>query len=107
MEYSLILTTMETRETARSVARSLVESRCAACVQTVGPIESVYRWKDAIEQSEEFLLIIKTTAEAAERTMEKIKELHTYETPEIVALPFEKGNSDYLSWLKNQVKALR
>jgi len=98
----IVLTTTATREDAGKIARALVERRLAACVNLV-PIESVYRWKDAVESAEEWLLVIKTTAAAYDHVHAAIKELHTYDLPECVLLPIENGSEDYLAWIGESV----
>ena len=98
----IVLTTTATREDAGKIARALVERRLAACVNLVA-IESVYRWKDAVESAEEWLLVIKTTAAAYDHVHAAIKELHTYDLPECVLLPIENGSEEYLAWIGESV----
>lgn len=98
----IVLTTTGTREEAGKIARSLVERRLAACVNVV-EIESVYRWKEAVESAEEWLLLIKTTAEAFAQVQAAIQDLHTYDLPECVVLPIENGSEDYLAWIGESV----
>ena len=99
----IVLTSVGSRETAEELAGKLVERRLAACVNIVGPIHSIYRWKGAIERAQEYLLIIKTTAERASELAAAFGELHGYEVPEQVELAIEKGSSAYLGWLEAQV----
>lgn len=98
----IVLTTTGTREEAGKIARSLVERRLAACVNVV-ETESVYRWKEAVESAEEWLLLIKTTAEAFAQVQAAIQDLHTYDLPECVVLPIENGSEDYLAWIGESV----
>ncbi|MFI5112196.1 MAG: divalent-cation tolerance protein CutA [Terriglobales bacterium] len=98
----IVLTTTATREDAGKIARALVERRLAACVNVVA-IESVYRWKDAVESAEEWLLLIKTTGSALDQVYAAIKELHIYELPECVVLPIESGSEEYLAWIGESV----
>ena len=100
----IILSTTGSREEARKIARALVERKLAACVNIVGLIESVYRWKGAVETSEEFLLLIKTTGAAYERTCGLIRLLHSYELPECVQLSIEDGLPKYLEWIGESVE---
>jgi len=95
----IVLTTAGSKEEAQKIARGLVERRLAACVNVVGPIESVYRWKGAVESAEEFLCVVKTTAGAMEGVQAAIQELHSYELPECVAVPIESGGERYLRWI--------
>lgn len=88
---------------ARRIARNLVESRLAACVNILSSIESIYRWQGQVETAQEILLFIKTTAERFPELQERIIHLHSYETPEIVALPVSTGLDKYLAWLRESV----
>lgn len=99
----IVLTTAGTREEALKIGRALVEKRLAACVNVVGPIESVYRWKGAVETAQEWLLVVKTTASAFDQVREAIRELHSYELPECVSLPIEGGSEEYLGWIGESV----
>ena len=99
----IVLTTAGSEEEAQKIAQALVERRLAACVNIVGPIHSVYRWKGAVESAPEHLLIIKTTAAAFPRVRDAIRELHSYELPECVMLSIEAGSNDYLKWIAESV----
>jgi periplasmic divalent cation tolerance protein len=99
----IVLTTAGDREEAQKIASALVERRVAACVNIVGPIDSVYRWQGKVERAQEYLLIIKTTAAAADRVHEVNSELHSYELPECVVLPVEGGSEEYLAWIGENV----
>jgi len=99
----IVLSTAGSEEEARKIAQALVERRLAACVNIVGPIHSVYRWKGAVESAPERLLIIKTTSAAFPRVRDAIRELHSYELPECVMLPVEAGGEEYLKWIEESV----
>jgi uncharacterized protein involved in tolerance to divalent cations len=90
-------------EEGRRVARSLLEERLAACVNIVPGVESVYRWKDAVETAQETLLVIKTTAAAFAALRGRILEIHGYDVPEVLAIPVVEGAAEYLKWLGEQV----
>ena len=94
-----VFCTIDSELRARDLASSLVEARVAACVQVLGPIHSVYRWNDEIENAAEWLLLVKTTDGSFEELREVIVAAHPYEVPEIVAVPIESGLADYLSWI--------
>jgi len=94
-----ILTTTGTEEQALSIARALVSKRLAACVNIIGPIRSVYRWRDAIEDEREYLLLIKTRATLYMKVERRVRELHTYEVPEVLALTLDRGSPPYIKWL--------
>ncbi|SRR5690242_20644065 len=100
----IVLTTVGTREEGQKIARGLVERRQAACVNIIGPIESVYRWKGVLDGAEEYLLIIKTTAEAFSGVHQTIAELHSYELPECIEVPIEGGSEEYLGWIGENVE---
>ncbi len=99
----IVLTTTGSEEEARKIAQALVERRLAACVNIVGPIHSVYRWKGAVENAPEHLLIIKTTSAAFPHVRDAIRELHSYELPECVMLSLEAGSEEYLKWIGDSV----
>jgi periplasmic divalent cation tolerance protein len=99
----LLLTTAGSREQAQSLATELVSRRLAACVNIVGPISSVYRWKGEVESAEEYILMIKTTAAEFASIRDALLELHTYELPELLQFPIETGLADYLDWIGESV----
>lgn len=101
----IVLTTVGLREVAEKLAQQLVERRLAACVNLVGPIRSVYRWKQKVQNEQEYLLLIKTTTEHAAQLQSAFKELHPYELPECLQLPIAGGSDDYLAWLAAEVSS--
>ena len=100
----VVLTTCVSLEEARTIANSLVESHLAACVNIIPQIESVYRWKDKIETSNEWLLIIKTTENAFNRLREALTSLHSYDLPECIEIAVEDGSAAYLEWIGESVR---
>lgn len=96
--YAIVLTSCDDRAIAKSIARTLVENRLAACVQ-ITPIESVYTWAGKIEEAPEFLLVCKIKKSDYADVAAEIRALHSYETPEIVQLAIEAGSVDYLAWI--------
>jgi len=103
MDAIVVQTTLGSREAAEALAQSLVERQLAACVQIVGPITSIYRWKDKLEKSEEWLCLIKSRRSAHDKLKTAIRELHPYEVPEILIHPAECGSRGYLRWLQESV----
>lgn len=99
----VVLSTTGSIEEARKIARALVEEKLAACVNIVSPLESVYRWKENIESAEEWLLIVKTTADASARARQRIKTLNSYELPEAIEIEITGGNAEYLDWIAHSV----
>ncbi|MGH9688218.1 MAG: divalent-cation tolerance protein CutA [Candidatus Acidiferrales bacterium] len=104
----IVLVTCGSRKEARRIARVLVESKLAACVNVVqAPVESIYRWKGKIETAREFLLVIKTTRKLLTALEAKVQRLHSYEVPEIIALPIERGSKTYVAWIDESTKAAK
>ena len=102
--YIQVTTTTETKEQAQKIAQYLVETRLAACVQITGPITSIYPWKGKVETANEWLCLIKTREELFEKVETTIKKMHSYETPEIIAVPIIKGSKEYLRWLDDELR---
>ena len=101
----LILTTTGSEEQALAIARALVSERLAACVNIIGPIRSVYRWRDAVEDEREYLLLIKTRALNYMKVERRVHELHAYEVPEVLALTVDRGSPPYIQWLLDSTRA--
>jgi periplasmic divalent cation tolerance protein len=98
-EHLQVLTTIDSEEAAERISAALVERRLAACVQVAGPISSTYRWQGKIERAREWMCVAKTTAERYPEVEEAIRELHSYDEPEIVATPIVAGSVGYLDWI--------
>jgi periplasmic divalent cation tolerance protein len=90
-------------EEADRIAGALVEGKHAACVTRVGPVRSVYRWKGEVERADEVLLIAKTRTDRFEELRRAVLAAHSYEVPEIIALPIEAGETAYLNWIDENV----
>ncbi len=101
-EYIVVLTTCPDEASAARIAAELTESRLAACV-TRQPVRSTYRWQGRIEDEPEVLLLIKTLGSRFADLEIRLKSLHPYDVPEIIALPFAAGSAAYLSWLSAEV----
>ena len=95
----IVLSTAGSEEEARKIARYVVEHQLAACVNIVPQVESIYRWQGKVESNHEWLLLIKTTAERFEKVRDAIRELHSYDLPECIAVAIEDGSPEYLRWL--------
>jgi periplasmic divalent cation tolerance protein len=98
------VTTTSRRDVARRIARALIDRRLAACVQIVGPVESIYRWQGRVETAREWLCLIKTTRARFREVAAAVEALHPYDTPEIIALPIAAGSQHYLEWLAASVR---
>jgi periplasmic divalent cation tolerance protein len=101
----IVLTTAGSEEEAAKIARHLVERGLAACVNIVPQVTSVYRWKDKVAETREWLLMIKTTAGVFGQVRQAIADLHSYDLPECICLTIEDGSPDYLQWIAESVSA--
>ncbi|MEZ5364849.1 MAG: divalent-cation tolerance protein CutA [Bryobacterales bacterium] len=99
----IVLTTCGSDVDAERIARTLVERRLAACVNIIGGVRSIYRWKDAVEDDAELLLVIKTQTSAIEALKTALAETHPYDVPELVVIQIEDGAAAYLSWIASNV----
>ena len=98
-----IVTTTDNQASAQKIAENLVETRLAACVQIEGPVTSVYRWKGNVETAEEWRCTIKTVRRLYRDVEHRIRQLHSYDEPEILATTVDEGSDSYLDWLGDQV----
>jgi periplasmic divalent cation tolerance protein len=98
-EHVICFVTSSNLEQATDIARFLVQHKLAACVNLIDPIRSIYRWKDEIYDEKEILMIIKTRRALFEKLTFEIKNLHSYETPEIICVPIDSGLPEYLAWI--------
>ncbi len=95
----LIFSTVSSEDEAASIARTLISEQLAACVNIVGPIRSIYRWREKIEADREFLLIIKTRATHYIKVEKRIRELHSYEVAEVLSASIDRGSPPYVKWM--------
>jgi periplasmic divalent cation tolerance protein len=100
----IVLSTAGSEDEARKIADHLVENQIAACVNIVPGIESIYRWQGKVESAREWLLLVKTTAEKFQEARDAIRELHSYDLPECIAITIEDGSEEYLKWIGESVK---
>jgi periplasmic divalent cation tolerance protein len=99
LSHILVVTTLPDRESARGIARSLVDARLAACVSIGAPVTSMYHWQGTTETADEVPLTIKTRADLFERVAAEIRARHPYELPEVVAVPITDALPEYLAWI--------
>lgn len=104
-QYLQVQTTTDSRAEAMELARTAVEARLAACAQVAGPIASTYWWGEDIERAEEWLLLLKLPASGFQALAEFLAEEHSYDEPEIVAMPIVAGSDAYLSWIAEETRA--
>lgn len=102
-EYIHIYTTTQNKDDAGMIAEAVVKKRLAACAQVVGPITSTYWWEGAIEEAEEWFCIMKSRKDLYDKLEEAILDIHSYDVPEIVAVPIVSGSQRYLRWLNKEV----
>lgn len=100
----IVLMTAASVEEATKIAEVLVNSKLAACVQVLPELQSIYLWKGEVERAREVLMIAKTTRAKFEALQSQVRAIHSYETPEIIALPIIAGSEDYLKWLTSSLE---
>ena len=101
---TIIYSTMGNVQDAKKIARKLVEEKLVACVNIIPTIESIYRWQGKIEEDSECVIIAKTTDKNVDKTIQRIKNLHSYDVPDIVAIPIVDGLKEYLSYVEDETK---
>jgi len=99
LSYIVVFITAPGEDEGRKIAGALVEEGIVACVNMIKGVSSIFRWKGKVEEEEECLLIIKTRAERLPEVIAKTRELHSYDVPEVIALPIVEGHEPYLKWI--------
>jgi periplasmic divalent cation tolerance protein len=100
----LLLCTVPNEQAAEQIARTLVEERLAACVNVIPGLRSIYTWKGRVEDDRELLLVIKSTEERIAALSARVLSLHSYENPELIAIPVHGGLAAYLDWVRSSVR---
>ena len=103
-EYIIVLITAPNEEESARIGHALIGERLAACVNIIRSVRSIYRWQGRIEDESEVLMVVKTKRTLFERLQGRVKELHTYEVPEIIGLPVIEGSKQYLDWLGQETE---
>lgn len=103
MKYSMVLTTAPSVKEARKLSKAILDQKLGACVQILPQIESRYIWKGKKESSQEALILIKTKSSLYRKLEIAIQKIHSYETPEIIQIPIQKGSRAYLSWISDSM----
>ncbi|MBS7647940.1 MAG: divalent-cation tolerance protein CutA [Candidatus Bathyarchaeia archaeon] len=98
-QYIIMLVTASSKDEAEKIARKLLEERLIACANIVGLVHSLFWWQGKIDITQEYLILMKTRKDLFAKVAERVKALHSYQTPEIIALPIIEGSKDYLKWL--------
>ena len=101
--YTVILVTAKDRKEAEQIARGLLKAKLIACANIIDGIQSLFWWQGKIDSSKEVLLVLKTKKDLFKKVLAKVKSLHSYQTPEIIALPLLAGSEDYLNWISSSV----
>jgi len=98
-EFVVVLVTTPNAEEGARLGRTLVEERLAACANVLGPIRSIYRWQGAVEEADEHLVLLKARGADVAALEARVRTLHSYDVPEVIALPVTAGSAPYLAWL--------
>jgi len=107
MPYIVVFITTTDKEEAVKIVRCLLNEKLIACANIVGPVSSLFWWEGKIDEASEFLVFMKSRENLFEKLTERVKELHSYQVPEIIALPIEKGLPSYLDWLNTSLQLVR
>jgi len=99
MSYIIVMVTTQTNEEALNIVRRLLDDRLIACANIVGPVSSLFWWENKIDEAKEFLVFMKSRKRLFQRLSSRIKEIHSYQVPEVIALPIIEGLPPYLEWL--------
>jgi len=104
MSYIVVIITTSNKEEAVKIVRNLLKERLIACANIVGPVSSLFWWQEKIEEANEFLVFMKSHKNLFKRLSERVMEIHSYEVPEIIALPIIESSPPYLDWLKTSLQ---
>jgi len=103
LEYTLVMVTASSREEAEKIATTLLERKLIACANILGPVSSRFWWQGKIDSAEEYMIFMKTKRELFDQVADNVKQLHSYEVPEIIALPIVEGAKPYLEWINSSL----
>ena len=103
MDYTLIMVTASSREEAEKIATTLLKRKLIACANILGPVSSRFWWQGKIDSAEEYMIFMKTKRELFDQVADNVKQLHSYEVPEIIALPIVEGAKPYLEWINSNL----
>ncbi|MCZ3365490.1 divalent-cation tolerance protein CutA [Methanobacterium veterum] len=102
--YALVYITTSGEKESKKIGRTIVEERLAGCINIISTIESLYWWKGKIEEDTESILIVKTKVNNIENIIKRVKEIHSYENPAILAIPIIEGSKEYLDYLDGEIR---
>jgi periplasmic divalent cation tolerance protein len=100
-----VLVTVGSREQGERIAEAVVGEQLAACVNVIGPVRSIYRWEEQLQRDDEWLLVIKARAASFDALAARVRALHSYQTPEVIAVPLTAGSAAYLEWLRGATRS--
>ncbi|MEM0096506.1 MAG: divalent-cation tolerance protein CutA [Candidatus Bathyarchaeia archaeon] len=103
-QYIIVLVTAPSKNEAEKIAKTLLEERLIACANIIGPVHSLFWWLGKIDKAQEHLIIMKTRKALFGKVCERVKALHSYQIPEIIAMPITEGSKDYLKWLDESLE---
>ena len=104
MQFIMVFVTASSKEEAEKISKSVVEQKLAACVNVLDGVKSIFRWKEGVDVAQECLLICKTKKSLFGELQQTIKQMHSYDVPEIIAINIVDGSEDYLKWLNEETK---
>ncbi len=102
--YSLVYITASEIEEAKKIAKSLLNERLVACANIISGMESIYWWEGSLEEDVESILLVKTRSELVDKVIDRVREIHSYQTPCVLEIQIKKGSSEYLKWLDNSLE---
>jgi len=103
LDYTLVMVTASSREEAEKIATTLLERKLIACANILGPVSSRFWWQGKIDSAEEYMIFMKTKQQLFDQVADNVKQLHSYEVPEIIALPIVEGAKPYLEWINSSL----
>ena len=103
--YVVILVTTSSKSEAETIAQDLLENKLIACANIIGPVSSHFHWEKKVERAEEYLVLIKSRLDLFDAVSDRVKALHSYETPEILALPLVAVSKAYFDWLETSLRS--
>jgi periplasmic divalent cation tolerance protein len=103
-QFIIVFVTAANKQEAEKISRNLLEAKLIACANIVGPVTSHFHWGEKVEQAEEFLLMMKSRSDLFDKVSAAVAKLHSYEVPEILAIPIIAGSKSYLDWLENTLR---
>ena len=104
--FIIVITTAKSREEALKIVRCLLNERLIACANLVGPISSLFWWENKIDEASEILVFMKSSENLFKRLAERVKEIHSYQVPELIALPIIRGSRSYLDWMNSCLRSV-